>query len=65
MTNPDFKSELRLNFQGSIPFEDADNAEIFYVMLKEMVKSQSDKSIINGQISKMLEPCCSKKAGNP
>jgi hypothetical protein len=60
MEKPENKPDLRLNFQGSIPFESADNAEIFYTRLKEMVKSQSEKSIINGQVSKMLEPCCKK-----
>jgi hypothetical protein len=53
--------ELRLTFQGSIPFEDATLATIWYNMLKEMVLSQSPKSTLNGQIMKMLEPCCGDK----
>jgi len=65
MENPQFKSELRLVFQGSIPFENPEYAEIWYTMLKEMVKSQSPIGTVNGQIMKMLEPCCSKKEAKP
>jgi len=60
MIIPEIKPETRLVFQGSIPFDDPVNAEIWYTMLREMVKSQSDKSTVNGQIIKMLEPCCKK-----
>jgi len=52
---------LRLVFQGSIPFEDIQAAEQYYTMLKEMVKTVSENSTLNGQIIKMLEPCCGKK----
>lgn len=60
MEKPEFKPELRLIFQGSIPFENPEYAEIWYAMLKEMVQSQSENSTVNGQIIKMLEPCCKK-----
>lgn len=63
MENPEFKSELRLLVQCSIPFENPEYAEMWYAMLKEMVKTQSEKSTLNGQIIKMLEPCCKKNVG--
>ena len=53
--------ELRLIFQGSIPVETIEHAESWYKMLKEMVKSQSLKSTINGQIIKSLESCCGER----
>ena len=64
MTDPK-KPELRLNFQGSVPFETAEQAESWYNMLKEMVKSQSVKSTLNGQLYKPLEPCCGDRKGAP
>lgn len=65
MEKPEFKPEMRLVFQGSIPFELPENAETFYELLKSMVKSQSEKSTFNGQIMKMLEPCCNKGVKTP
>lgn len=64
MANPAFQPVLRLVFQGSIPFEDPLAAEQYYEMLKDMVKSASEKSTLNGQVLKMLEPCCGDKAKN-
>ena len=52
---------LRLIFQGSVPLESVEQAEQWYAMLKEMLVSQSPKSTLNGQIMKMLEPCCGEK----
>ena len=57
-----FKPQLRLVFQGSVPFEEPAQAEAWYTMLKEMVKSQSLNATLNGQVVKVLEPCCSDKA---
>ena len=65
MENPQKTSEIRLVFQGSIPFEVPEHAEIWYAMLKEMVTTQSAKGTLNGQLMKMLEPCCSKKEVKP
>lgn len=53
-----FVPTSRLVFQGSIPFDDPSEAEVWYNMLKEMVKHKSDKSTLNGQVTRMLEPCC-------
>jgi len=58
MTNENPASEIRLVFQASVPFDDFLNAQAWYAMLKEMVKTQSPRSSLNGQIMKMLEPCC-------
>lgn len=59
--NPNsLSSSLRLVFQGSIPFDDHVEAENWYKMLKEMVRHKSDNSTLNGQVMKMLEPCCGK-----
>ena len=58
-------AELRLMFQGSIPFETTEHAEEWYIMLKEMTMSQSLKSTLNGQILKMLEPCCDDRTKKP
>jgi hypothetical protein len=52
---------LRLVFQGSFPIEEIEHGISWYNMLKEMVKSQSPAATLNGQILKMLEPCCNKK----
>jgi hypothetical protein len=60
MASEQQKPSMRLVFQGSIPFEDADHAEMWYRMLKEMVMVQAPGSTLNGQIMKMLEPCCGK-----
>jgi hypothetical protein len=61
MPNESFKPELRLVFQGSIPFEEPAQAESWYNMLKEMVKTQSPRATLNGQVMKMLEPCCGER----
>lgn len=52
---------LRLVFRGSIPFEEPIQAEQWYNMLKEMVKTQSENSTLDGQVMKLLEPCCGDK----
>jgi hypothetical protein len=58
MSTEPFKAQLRLTFQCSIPFDDPLHAEEWYRMLREMVMEQSPLSTLNGQVMKMLEPCC-------
>jgi len=55
------KPELRLIMQCSIPIEEIAEGEAFYDTMKEIMQNHSDKSTVNGQIIKMLEPCCNKK----
>jgi hypothetical protein len=63
MEKPEFKPELRLVFQGNIPIENILEAQAWYEALKEMVIFQSPKSMLSGQIIKILEPCCQQKKG--
>jgi nucleoside diphosphate kinase len=56
-----FKPELRLIVQSSVPIEEILEGEELYRQLKEMLKSYSPEVTLNGQIIKMLEPCCKKK----
>jgi hypothetical protein len=51
---------LRLIFQGSVTVENAEDADIIYDELKTFVKSHGPDSTLNGQVMKMLEPCCNK-----
>lgn len=60
MTEP-FKSELRLIGQFSVPVENAEDADILYDELKMFLKKYSPNVTLNGQIMKMLEPCCREK----
>jgi len=55
--------ELKLVFQGSIPIPSAQIGELLYESLKELLLDTSDKTQLNGQIMKMLEPCCLRKKG--
>lgn len=56
-------TQIRLVFQGSIPFGDNEHAREWYAMLREMVKSQDTKSTLNGQLLQVLEPCCGDRKG--
>ena len=58
---PPFKSELRLILQASVPIEEIIEGEELYRQLKEILKNYSENVTLNGQIMKMLEPCCKKK----
>lgn len=53
---------LRLVFQGSVPVETALEGEELYRQFSEMVRNYDPKSTLNGQIMKMLEPCCGDRA---
>jgi hypothetical protein len=63
MDKQEYKPELRLIFQGNIPVANVLDAQAWYESLKEMVMFQSPKSMLNGQIIKILEPCCQQKKG--
>jgi len=60
MTEP-FKPVLRLIMQTSVPVEDVIEGEELYRQLGEMLKNYGPEVTVNGQILKMLEPCCKKK----
>lgn len=53
---------LRLVFQGSIPIKTDVQGDIEYKDLKVHLSAVSPDFILNGQIIKVLEPCCNKKA---
>ncbi|MCJ7777743.1 MAG: hypothetical protein MUP16_05460 [Sedimentisphaerales bacterium] len=61
MANEQFKSELRLIGQFSVPVEDTLEGEELYRQLKEILKYHSPNMSLNGQLMKSLEPCCKKK----
>lgn len=61
MSNGPITKPLRLIFQGSVTVENAEDAEIFYDELKIFVRGRGPDSVLNGQIIKMLEPCCKEK----
>jgi len=52
------KPKLRLIIQGSIPIEDIIEGEELYRQLKVMLQSYTEQITFNGQITKILEPCC-------
>lgn len=52
-------------FQGSITVFSAADAEIVYDELKIFVKSHGTESTINGQVIKLMEPCCKEKKKTP
>ena len=62
MANEPFKPELRLVFQGSITLGSAEEAETIYKELKVWIRMWGENQTLNGQIIKMLEPCCQKPA---
>jgi len=56
-----FKSQLRLVVQASIPVRDADEGDAEYGNLKIFLLAISPDITLNGQIMKMLEPCCKER----
>jgi hypothetical protein len=58
MTTEPIIKPLRLIFQGSVTVENAEDADIIYDQLKTFVKCYGRDCTLNGQIMKMLEPCC-------
>lgn len=64
MENEPIIKPLRLIFQGSVTVENAEDADIIYDELKTFVKSHGPDSTLNGQVIKMLEPCCKEKTKN-
>jgi predicted permease len=58
---PPFTPELRLIGQFSVPVEEIIEGEELYRQLKEMLKNYSPNITLNGQVMKMLEPCCKDK----
>lgn len=60
-----FKPELRLIVQASIPVQNDTEGDAEYENLKTFLLAISPDITMNGQIIKMLEPCCQKKKGAP
>jgi len=56
-----FKPETRLIIQASIPVSGDTQGEILYNEIKVFLLSWHADITLNGQIMKMLEPCCKKK----
>jgi len=61
MAKEPFESQLRLVVQASIPVNHIWEATSEYDNLKIFLLAISPKITLNGQIIKMLEPCCKKK----
>lgn len=61
MSEP-FKSQLRLVVQASIPVRDSAEGDAEYGNLKIFLLAISPDITLNGQIMKMLEPCCKDKS---
>ena len=60
-----FKERLRIIVQASIPIETPEQGEAEYNNLKIFLLAISPDITLNGQIMKMLEPCCKKPSGIP
>lgn len=60
MSEP-FKPQLRLVIQASIPIEIIETGEAEYNNLRIFLLAISPDITLNGQIIKMLEPCCKEK----
>lgn len=60
MANP-FKPQLRLTIQASVPISTADEGDAEYKNLKVFLLAISRNITLNGQITKMLEPCCKEQ----
>lgn len=60
MTNP-IRQPLRLVIQASIPIQTTIQGELEYDNLKIFLLAISPDITLNGQIMKMLEPCCKKQ----
>lgn len=54
-------NQMRIIIQASIPIESASEGEAIYAALKTFILNYSVNSTMNGQIVKMLEPCCKEK----
>lgn len=61
MAKETFKPQLRLVVQASIPIWSAEEGDDYYNELKIFLLAISPDITLNGQIMKMLEPCCKKK----
>lgn len=55
------ENSLKLVFQGNITISCEQAGEEFYNDLKIFLKSVDPQGTLNGQIMKMLEPCCKKR----
>lgn len=60
MTEP-FKPQLRLVIQVSIPLTSTEEGDAEYKNLKVFLLAISPDITLNGQIVKMLEPCCKER----
>ncbi len=61
-----FKPQLRLVVQASVPITSAEEGDAEYENLKVFLLAISPDISLNGQLMKMLEPCCKKKPeGDP
>jgi hypothetical protein len=65
MDKPTPQTELRLVFQGSIPSDNIEDLIHTYTNLKAFVKGFHLKATINGQLVKLLEPCCNERKPTP
>ena len=52
---------LRLTMQCSIPVVSAEDAEITYDQIKIFLQTLDPKFTLNGQVIKLMEPCCEKQ----
>ena len=60
MEKPPFEPQLRLIVQASIPVQNDTEGEAEYENLKTFLLAISPNITLNGQVMKMLEPCCPK-----
>lgn len=61
MTKEIFKPQLRLVIQASIPIHESAEGDTEYENLKVFLLAISPNISLNGQIMKMLEPCCKER----
>lgn len=61
MEKEPYKPQLRLIIQANIPIEIIETGEAEYNNLRIFLRAISPDVTLNGQIVKMLEPCCKKK----
>lgn len=60
-----FKPQLRLVIQASIPIGCAEEGDANYNEIAHFLLVFSPDITLNGQIIKMLEPCCKEKPVTP
>jgi len=69
MAEQEFKPEMRLTCQCSIPVHTDEDAKAEYLSLKKYLLAISPNIKLNGQVMMPLEPCCDKPkqpaAGQP